>query len=722
VLQHVRNQRLAAFGIAVVAVAAATAARYLLTPVLGQTALPYLFYFPAVAAVGVTGTLAAALFATALSALAANVFFVAPHFSFDIGTAGGVGLIAFLGTSGAIAVITARLEAAMATAAERARLASDRSEALERERTSLQRESRRLTLLADVANVGLANPTFEEVARRAARRLAEEIGDTCVVRVRDGERLTAVAWHHAQPEARQLLEAAMLQPEDAAKDPHYQRLLQTKQSYMVEDPQIPRLQGPLPENLRAIYETYRPRYAAGAPIILGEEVVGTLSVLRAHPSPYSEADLVAIEAVAWRVALAMENARLFDQARREAAEARQARAAAEDASRVKDEFLATLSHELRTPLNAIVGWTHMLRDATLPEDRRRNAVETILRNAQSQEHLISEILEVQRLMAGKLRLDFRSVDLSTIVRAAAETVQPAAEAKQIKLQLLLDLDVTPIWGDPDRLQQVTWNLLSNAIKFTPPHGRVHVRLQQTDTDCEMTVEDNGPGIAPDFMPHVFERFRQADASSTRVHKGLGLGLAITRNLVEMHGGSIDASNTTAPDRSGAVFTIRLPRHQGTRTPAAVEVDLRSAESGGTPAWTGEGPSLQGVRVLVVDDDRDARELVSAILEGYEADVVLAGSAAEGMLALQTRLPQVIVTDIEMPEEDGYAFIRRIRALPPESGGRLPAAALTAYASVADRMKVLAAGFNIHVAKPVQPVELALVVSSLAGNAVALPAD
>ena len=415
-----------------------------------------------------------------------------------------------------------------------------------------------------------------------------------------------------------------------------------------------------------------------------------------------------------RYQLALENARLLADAERDAEQARRARADAEEASRVKDEFLGTLSHELRTPLNAIVGWAHMLRDPALSEDRRRAAIETIVRNAQSQEQLIADILDVQRIMAGKLRLEPRSIDLGDIVRAAAETVQPSADAKNVKLQLLLDLNVTPIWGDYDRLQQITWNLLSNAIKFTPHGGRVQVRLQQSEEECEMIVEDNGPGIAPEFLPYVFERFRQADSSSTRTHKGLGLGLAIVRNLVEMHGGSITVSNVSEPGRTGAVFTIKLPR-RAARPAAAVAGELESAASGDRPAWLDEGPSLSDLRVLIVDDDPDARELIETILERYGAKVAVAESAEEGMQALAQGVPHVIITDIEMPQEDGYAFIRRVRALPPDAGGKVPAAALTAYASVADRMKVLAAGFNMHVAKPVQPAELAMVVASLAGR-------
>ena len=415
------------------------------------------------------------------------------------------------------------------------------------------------------------------------------------------------------------------------------------------------------------------------------------------------------EAEAARAALAAENARLAEAATREAEEAQIARDQAEEAGRVKDEFLATLSHELRTPLNAILGWAHLLRDPQLSTERRQSAIETILRNAQSQEQLISDILDVQRIIAGKIRLNLRSVDLGNVVRAAAETVHPSAEAKGVRVQLILDLDTPAITGDPDRLQQIVWNLLSNAIKFAPPAGHVKVRLLKAGHDCELVVEDNGPGINPEFLPHVFERFRQADSSTTRTHRGLGLGLAIVRSLVEMHGGTICAANSSVAGATGAIFSIRLPR-EATPTVAIAEAAVdRDAE------WRADAPSLDGLRVLVVEDDADARELLGVILEQCGAKVTLTSSAAEGLAAFDAQHPDVLVSDIEMPIEDGYGLIRRIRARSPEEGGNTPAAALTAYASPADRMKVLGAGFNIHVAKPVQPTELAVVVASLAGR-------
>jgi signal transduction histidine kinase/ActR/RegA family two-component response regulator len=595
-----------------------------------------------------------------------------------------------------------------------ARAAVERNEALEQERAKLERETRRLALLAEVASTGVATPSFTDVARHAAERVAERLGDACIVRlVQDGQ-LVAVAAKHRSPEARRFLETSLLAPEEIAHNPHYARLLAERRTLVLRD-LPPADRRPSDPQLAALHDRFAARQSVATPIQIGDTLMGLLTVFRAENVPYSEIDALAIEAVASRIALTLENARLVADAKREADEARRARADAEEASRVKDDFLATLSHELRTPLNAIVGWAHMLRDAGLPEDRRRAAVETIVRNAQSQEQLISDILDVQRIMAGKLRLEMRSIDLGDIVRTAAETVQPSADLKNIKLQLLLDLNVTAIWGDPDRLQQVVWNLLSNAIKFTPSGGRVRVRLQQTEQDCEMVVEDNGPGIPSEFLPYVFDRFRQADSSSTRRHKGLGLGLAIVRNLVEMHGGSISASSVDESGRTGAIFAIKLPRRTGPRPAATIADEGDAATAGEPPVWIGDAPSLRDVRVLVVEDDPDARELIGTILERYGADVAVAGSAEEGMHALANRAPHVIVTDIEMPKEDGYSFIRRIRSLPADAGGKLPAAALTAYASAADRMKVLAAGFNMHVAKPVQPAELAMVVASLAGR-------
>jgi len=383
-----------------------------------------------------------------------------------------------------------------------------------------------------------------------------------------------------------------------------------------------------------------------------------------------------------------------------------ARKEAEQVNRLKDEFLATLSHELRTPLNAIVGWTHILRAGGLDAERTRQAIETIGRNAQAQAQVISDILDVSRIVAGKLRLEPVALDLADVVRAAYDTVRPAAEAKAIQVDLLLDPAAGPVVGDQDRMQQVAWNVLANAIKFTPKGGHVQARLELVNSSVRFTVEDDGPGIDPEFLPHVFERFRQEDASSRRPHGGLGLGLAIVRHLVELHGGTVDAANRS--DGSGAVFRIMLPRPalSDTRPPLVAErrIDDRS--------WSGPHADLTGATVLVVDDDEDACALLRYVLERCGATVHTASSAQEAMAALRQHRPHVLLADVDMPHEDGYALMARVRALPPDEGGHVPAAALTAYASAQDRLNALRAGFQHHVSKPVAPAELAAVVASL----------
>lgn len=379
-------------------------------------------------------------------------------------------------------------------------------------------------------------------------------------------------------------------------------------------------------------------------------------------------------------------------------------------NRFKDEFLATLSHELRTPLNAIVGWTHLLRGG-LDAAGTSRAIDTISRNAMTQSQLIADILDIQRIASGKLRLNLRSVDPVPVVEAALDTIRPAASAKDIALRAVLDPRAGPILGDPDRILQMVWNLLSNAVKFTPPAGTVQVSLARADGQVEISVRDNGPGIDPALIPHVFERFRQADSSSTRRHGGLGLGLAIVRDLAELHGGSVFAANRA--DGTGAVFTMRLPLATAALAQAAAH-DSRHHSAAPTNGDEEPVPSLYGLKVLVVDDEVDSRELIAAILARCGADVTAASSAAEGLDRLREIHPDVLLSDIEMPGEDGYTLLSRIRALPADEGGLTPAAALTAYAGPADRVRALAAGFQMHVPKPIQPGELAAVAASLGG--------
>jgi signal transduction histidine kinase/ActR/RegA family two-component response regulator len=403
---------------------------------------------------------------------------------------------------------------------------------------------------------------------------------------------------------------------------------------------------------------------------------------------------------------------------RELAEAgereRSARTEAERANRTKDEFLAILSHELRTPLSAILGWAHLLARTNLDEEDRRRGVEVIERNARVQGQLIEDLLDMSRVTAGKVRLDMQPVDLARVIDDAIETVQSAMTAKDIRLERVLDPQAGPVRGDPDRLRQVVWNLLSNAVKFTDKGGRVSVLLERIDSHVEITVADTGQGIRPETLPHLFERFRQEDSSTTRRHSGLGLGLAIVRSLVELHGGSVRAESE-GPGK-GSRFRVMLPLSPLQAPQSEKRLDGHPA----TSTTHAEGPVadaelLRGVRVLVVDDEWDAGELVRILLERAGAEVTTAASAREALDALSRMKPDILVSDIGMPEEDGISLIRKVRALPDSGGGKVPALALTAFARPDDRRQTLMNGFQIHLAKPVDPTELTSAVASLAGR-------
>jgi signal transduction histidine kinase/ActR/RegA family two-component response regulator len=390
----------------------------------------------------------------------------------------------------------------------------------------------------------------------------------------------------------------------------------------------------------------------------------------------------------------------------------QARREAEAASRLKDEFLATLSHELRTPLTSILGWANLLHNGALNEEARAQALETIVRNAQTQKRLIDDLLDVSRIISGKLRLDVRQTGLGPVIEDAIEVVRPAADARRINITYQGDPAVGPIPADPGRILQVVWNLLFNAVKFTPEGGRVDVRLERAGSRARVVVSDTGQGIRPEFLPHVFDRFRQADGATTRVYGGLGLGLAIVRHLVEAHGGTVKAESEG--EGRGATFSVTLP---------ILAVRMESAEgepAARAPQSTGRGlatPRLSGVRVLVVDDDLGARQMISTVLAHSGAEVKSCVSCGEALDALCKWKPDVLMSDIGMPNEDGYDLIRRVRGLREECGGRTPAAALTAYARDEDRERALSEGYQVHVAKPVEPGELVAVVSSLAARAV-----
>lgn len=399
--------------------------------------------------------------------------------------------------------------------------------------------------------------------------------------------------------------------------------------------------------------------------------------------------------------------RQADELREKAGRLRVLHADAERVNRVKDEFLATLSHELRTPLNAIVGWASLIRSGKVGPDRMAEAADVIVRNAEAQVRMTEDLLDVSRIVSGKLHLRLELTDLGKVVASAIELVRPAAEARRIEIRYVAPAGAV-LAGDPDRLRQVAWNLLSNAVKFTPKNGTVTVGIEGSASQLELTVSDTGIGIEPEFVPHLFERFTQADSSPTRRYGGLGLGLAIVRHVAELHGGTVGADS---PGRGhGSTFRVTLPVRA---VASGASEDAPAADPGAGPASVAGLPPLDRVKVLIVDDESDARELVGAVLRHHGAEVRVSASAGEGFDEIRRWRPDVLLADIGMPGEDGYSLIRRIRRLPAVEGGATPAAALTAYAQRDDRERALAAGFDEHLSKPAAPERLARTVARLA---------
>ena len=444
--------------------------------------------------------------------------------------------------------------------------------------------------------------------------------------------------------------------------------------------------------------------------------LGSLSGFRAdgHEFPI-EASISQIEVKAQKLYTVIlrditERQRAAEERERLLAAEQEARAEAEAANRAKDEFLALVSHELRTPLNSIVGWVDiLLTNPDRDEAHLARALEVIKRNAALQARIIEDILDVSRIVvAGKLQLEIRPVELPTIIHAAIGAVQLTAAEKRIRIRQSLDRSVDPVLGDPYRLQQIVWNLLANAIKFTPDGGEVEVSLEQAGSNARITVRDTGEGIRPEFLPHIFDRFSQADSSGTRSYGGLGLGLAIVRHLVELHGGTVEAYS--AGEKQGAVFTVTLPSE-----PAHVESCVSSGGFEADRDSRDDGASLAGIRVLIVDDDLDSREVLAALLELRAAEVRSAGSAREALDAMTDWKPDVLVSDIGMPGQDGYDLIREVRSRAAEDGGQIPAIALTGYAAVQDGERALSAGYHTHMAKPVEPGHLVKLIASFGGK-------
>lgn len=450
------------------------------------------------------------------------------------------------------------------------------------------------------------------------------------------------------------------------------------------------------------------RGAFGFPILVGSEVWGVIEFFSPEIREPDEELLKLVAGIGGQIGQFTQRKQAEEDRAELLKRERATRAEAEKANRLKDEFLATLSHELRTPLNAVIGWSRMLSSGRLDRENSKHALEVIERNAWAQKQIIEDILDVSRVITGKLQLNLSSVDLVSVVDAALDAVRPALEAKQIQIETLIDASLRMVSGDADRLQQVVWNILSNAAKFTPNEGRIEISVSQTATHVHIQVKDSGPGIDPAFLPHVFERFRQADGSTTRTHGGLGLGLAIVRHLVELHGGTIAVENRE--DGQGTIFTIRLPLPSGELRPetlAGADSIFKEAQS--------EQASLEGLQILIVDDEPDTLDLITVELAQHGAKVTGVTNAEDALKALEQGRFDLLISDIGMPKIDGYDLIRRIRRQEAGKDRHIPAVALTAYARIQDRMQAILAGYSTHIPKPVEANELVTIVASLAGR-------
>jgi len=570
--------------------------------------------------------------------------------------------------------------------------------AIGRDVTAMRLAALRLQALAEAsrafAEAGLdLHAAFDAVVRY----VAELTNDGCALLLlaADTRVLETVAVHHPTPATRALL-AAMLSRPYRVDEGLPGRVYQTGEPILIAEFDPRGVPATARAETHAYFATVRPHSVLLVPVRLRGRTIGVLTVSRDRAAPaYGADDVSLLQDLAERAALAIENARLYREA--------------QEASRLKDEFLATVSHELRTPLTAILGWAQLLRGGTVAAGDR--ALATIERNARAQAQIIDDLLDASRIISGKLQIEPRLVAMGAVVRAAVESVRLAADAKGITLDVAVEPGSDGVRGESGRLQQVLWNLLSNAIKFTPRGGHVGVAVARRDGHVEVVVRDDGAGIRADFLPYVFDRFRQAESSSRRAHGGLGLGLSIVRYLAELHGGSVHVES--AGENLGAAFTLRLPAaeraSEGTR-------GARTDRAASDPPRRNDRAALAGLRVLVVDDEPDARDLLLAVLSDCGAEAVAVASVTEALAALTERHADVLVSDIGMPGHDGYDLIREVRSGRGRAFQAIPAVALTAYASADDRRRALAAGFSVHVPKPIEPHALVAVVAGLARGA------
>jgi PAS domain S-box-containing protein len=558
----------------------------------------------------------------------------------------------------------------------------------------VQRRSREQSdLLAAATAVLSGSLDYQETLRRIARLAVPQLADWCAVDLEvEDSRIERVALAHVDgAKAEKARDLQKKYPPDPDSSSGVHEVLRTGAPILVSDVTDAMLEARArsPEHLAGLRELGVRSYMS-VPLRVHNRTLGVLSFVAGESGrQYDAFDLQFAQDLATRAAMAVENARAYQETLR--------------ANRLKDEFLATLSHELRTPLNAILGYARMLKSGMVDPERLPRAVEIIHKNSVALTKIVEDVLDVSRIVSGKLRLKTQTLDLAPVVAASVETVQPAAEAKGIALHAVMEPGPAQVIGDPDRLQQVMWNVLSNAVKFTPNGGTISVRLEPADGCVDIIVTDTGLGIAPEFLPHIFERFRQGDSRFAREFGGLGLGLAIARHIVEMHGGTIQASSE-GPGQ-GSTFRLRLPATH------AVKVSMEPAPVQHNRAGRHR---LEGVHVLVVDDDVDALSMVRELLETEGASVTTALSAYEALTLIEQQHPDLLLSDIGMPAMDGFELIRRIREL-PSSIGELPAAALTAYAQPEDRTRALRSGFQAHLAKPIDPGELLTAVERLAGR-------
>jgi len=567
-----------------------------------------------------------------------------------------------------------------------------------RDITERQRASQHAALLAEIGVVLAGTLQYQATLKTVANMAVPAIADWCAVDILTEERkLERLAVAHVDPAKIDLARAIRSRFEDPSSPYSPASIVRTGAPSMVReisDDMIVAAAHGDEERMRLVRSLGIRSYMI-VPLTARGRTFGALTLATAESGRvYTDDDFRFAQDVAFRAALAVDNARAYE--------------AAQTANRLKDEFLATLSHELRTPLNAILGYSRLLQSGMLTADKHTHALQTLERNATALTQIVGDVLDVSRIISGKIRLNVQPIDLPLVVSNAVESLLPAADAKRIRVQTILDPRAEPISGDPDRLQQIVWNLVSNAVKFTPKQGVVQVRLERVNSHVEIVVSDNGIGISPDFLPHIFERFRQADSATTREHGGLGLGLAIVRHLVELHGGTIHAASGGGD--TGSTFRVRLPLmsvHQD------IPLDRRVQPPPEAVPMDAELPDLTGLSVLTVDDDADARALVCETLETRGARVAAVDSAEKALDSLGRHRADVMIADIGMAHSDGFDLIKRVRQSADPAVREVPAAALTAYARSEDRMKVLQSGFQMHLAKPVDPAELVIAVAALA---------